>query len=240
MIGLIRKRKRKAKNKRRKAKESTRRSRTAVMAQAAPLMTAAVTVAQIQALTENPRAKRERRTRKKSPVGITALRASGESRVTERPPLAGAGQQALTPDRRSRKRTLEITDKEEWKGEGAGVEIAVPRTRTLQREVKMEGDAAAGTGRDPPAPGRTRTEAEAARGAGRAEVDRGVRVKTRRTDGRQKEGEAKQLTGGAERGEKNEREEEEVGAEVGIEAKSESKENPNTFKVFFFLALVSF
>lgn len=120
---------------------------------------AVVTVAQIQTARASSRAKRERRTRRKIPVGITARRASGESRVRKRPPLIGAGHRVLAPDTSGLKRSPEITDERGQRGEGAGVDIAARRTRSSWREVKRERDTTAGTGRGLAAPSLAWTEA---------------------------------------------------------------------------------
>ena len=168
MIGWKRRRprRRRAKNRRRRAKENTRKSTRAVTAQvnppAAPAEAAAVTVTPIQMVIASPRAKRKRKTRKESPVGITALSASHESRVKQRPLLAGAGHRALTLDRSGLKRSLEITDKGEQRGEGA--RATALGTGSLWRVVKKERGTAAGTGRDPTAPRLVCTEVEAVRG----------------------------------------------------------------------------
>lgn len=77
-----------------------------------PVAAAVMIVAQIQTVIVSPRARRERRTRKKIPVGITALSASDKSRVRERPLLTGAGHRALALDRSRLKRSLEIIDKQ--------------------------------------------------------------------------------------------------------------------------------
>lgn len=77
-----------------------------------PVAAAVMIVAQIQTVIASPRARRERRTRKKIPVGITALSASDKSRVRERPLLTGAGHRALTLDTSRLKRSLEIIDKQ--------------------------------------------------------------------------------------------------------------------------------
>lgn len=213
-------RRRRAKNKRRKAKESTRKSRIAATAQATPpTAAAAVTATPIQTTTASPRAKRRRRTREKIPVGITAQRASEESRVRERPPLTEAGHRAPTLDRGGLKRTLEIIDKEGQKGEGAGVAITAQRTRSSWREVKREGGTTAGPGRKSAALRLDWTEVEAAREAGRTGIKTDVTVETvRGAKDAQTETKAEQLIGGAEaeRGEKKEKFEEELGAGVGI------------------------
>lgn len=192
---------------------------------------AAVIVAQIQTVIASPRAKRERRTRKKIPVGITALRASVKSRVRKRPLLTGAGHGALMLDRSGLKRSLEIIDKQRQRGEGAGVEIAAPSTRSSWREVKRERGPTAGTGRDLAAPSLAWTEVEAAREAGRTEVKTDITVEMERgTEVAQKVGKAEQRMGGveAEKGEKTRRAGEEVGAGAGREetgAKTEQKES---------------
>lgn len=195
---------RRAKNRRRRAKENRRKSMKVVTARVTPPIAAAVAaviVAPIQTAMASSRAKRERRTRKKIPVGITALRASGESRVRERPHLTEAGHGALTPDRSGVKRSPEIIDKQGQRGEGAGVEIAARRTRSSWREVKRERDTTAGTGRDLAAPSLAWTEVGAARKAGRTEVKTGVTVEMGRgTEVAQMEGEAEQQMGGAEAG----------------------------------------
>lgn len=206
-----------------------------VTAQVTPPIAAAVIVAQIQTVVASPRAKRERRTRKKIPVGITALRASVKSRVRKRPLLTGAGHRALTLDRSGLKRSLEIIDKQRQRGEGAGVEIAAPSTRSSWREVKRERGPTAGTGRDLAAPSLAWTEVEAAREAGRTEVKTDITVEMERgTEVAQKEGKAEQQMGGAEaeKGERKGRAREEVGA--GREerrAKTEQKESSDLFFV---------
>ncbi len=238
-IGLRsrRPRKRRARNRRRKAKENTRKSMKVVTARVTPPAAAAaaavvvvvVTVAQIQTVTASSRAKRKRRTRKKIPVGITALRVSRESRVRKRPPLIGAGHRALTPDRSGLKRSPEISDKQGQRGEGAGVDIAAQRTRSSWKEVKRERDTTAGTGRDLAAPGLAWTEAGAVRKAGRTEVKTGVTAEmVRGTEAAQMEGEAEQQMGGAEAGKGGEKGRAE--GEVGVgtdqrEAKMEQKES---------------
>lgn len=111
---------------------------TVARARVTPPTVAVVIVAQIQTVTASSRAKRERRTRKKIPVGITALRASGESRVRKGPPLLEAGQRALTLDTSGVMRSPEIIDKQGQRGEGAAVEITAQRTRSSWREVKRE------------------------------------------------------------------------------------------------------
>lgn len=197
-------RKRRAKNRRRRAKESTRKSTRVVTARVTPPIAAAVIVivARIQTAVASSRAKRERRTRKKIPVGITALRASAQSRVRKRPPLIGAGHRALTLDRSGLRRSPEITGKQGQKGEEAGVEIAARRrSRSSWREVKRERDTTAGTGRDLAAPSLAWTEVGAAREAGRTEVKTGVAVEmVRGTEVAQMEGKAEQRMGGAEAG----------------------------------------
>lgn len=200
---------------------------------------AAVTVSQIQRVMASSRAKRERRIRKKIPVGITALRASAESRVRERPLLTGAGHQALTQDRGGLKRSPEIIDKHGQRGEGAGVEIAARRTRSSRREVKRERDTTAGTGRDLAAPSLVWTEVGAAREAGRTEVKTGVAAEmVRGTEVAQMEGEGEQQMGGAEAGKggKKGRAEGEVGVgsderEVKTEAKDSADFSPKSFEV---------
>lgn len=206
-----------------------------VTARATPPIAAAVAVvivAQIQTAMASSRAKRERRTRKKIPVGITALRASGESRVRKRPPLTEAGHRALTLDRSGLK-SPEIIGKQGQRGEEAGVGIAAQRTRSSCREVKRERDTTAGTGRYLAAPSLAWTEVGAARKAGRTEVKSGVTVEmVRGTEVAQMEGEAEQQMGGVEAGKggKKGRAEEEVG--VGRderEAKTEQKESTDFF-----------
>lgn len=207
-------RKRRAKNRRRKAKESTRKSTRAATAPATPPI-AGVIVAQIQTVVASLRA---RETRKKSPVGITALRARDESRVTKRPPLTGTGHRVLATDRR-----LEITHKDGQRGEGPGVHVAAQRTRSSWRKVERERGTTAGTGRSLAAPTLAWTEVGAVREAGRTEEKSDVTVETRRgTEEAQKEGKKKQLMGGAEaeRGEKKGREGEEAGARVGRRKRS--------------------
>lgn len=166
LIGWKRRRprRRRARNRRRKARENTRKSTRAATAQVNPPVApaAAVTVTQIQLVIASPRAKRKRKIRKKCPVGITALRANRESRVKQRPLLAGVGHRALTLDRSGLKRSLEIIDKGEQRGEGAGA--AARGTGSLWRGVKKERGTAAGTGRDLTAPRMARTEVGAARG----------------------------------------------------------------------------
>lgn len=230
MIGLKsrRPRKRRAKNRRRRAKENTRRSMKVVTARATtPAAAAAVIVAQIQTVVASSRAKRERRTRKKIPVGITALRASDESRVRKRPLLTGAGHRVLALDRSNLKSGLEIIDKQGQRGEGAGVKIAAPRTRSSWREVKRGRGPTAGTGRDLAAPSLAWTEVEAAREAGRTEVKTGVTVEmVRGSEVAQKEGKAEQQMGGAEaeKGEKKGRAGDEVGVRVGREGRGAKTE----------------
>lgn len=181
---------------------------TPPIAAAAVAAVVIVTVAQIQT---SSRAKRERRTRKKIPVGITALRASGESRVRKRPPLTEAGHRVLTLDTSGLKRSPEIIDKQGQRGEGAGVEIAARRSRSSWREVKRERDTTAGTGRDRAAPSLAWTGVGAAREAGRTEVKTGVTVEMGRgTEVAQMEGEAEQQMGGAEAGRGGK-----IGGEVG-------------------------
>ena len=198
-------RRRRAKNKRRKAKESTRKSLKVVTARVTPpaaaaVVAVAVIVAPIQTARASSRARRKRRTRKKIPVGITALRASGESRV-KRPPLIEAGHGALTLDTSGPERSPEITSKQGQRGEGAGVDIAARRTRRSRREVTREGDATAGTGRDLAAPSLPWTEVGAAREAGRTEVKTGITAEMGRgTEAAQMEREAEQQMGGAEAG----------------------------------------
>lgn len=198
-----------------------------------PIAAAVVTVAQIQTVMASSRAKRERRTRKKIPVGITALRVSGESRVRKRPPLIGAGHRAPTLDRSSLKRSPEIIDKQGQRGEGPRVEIAALRTRSSRREVKRERDTTAGTGRDLAALSLAWTEVGAARKAGRTEVKMGVTVElVRGTEVAQMEGRAEQQMGGAEAGKGGTkgRAEEEVGVKrEEREAKTEPKESTDCF-----------
>lgn len=207
----------------------------AVAAPVTPPVAAAVIVVQIQTAMVSSRARSERRTRKEIPVGITALRASNESRVRERPPLTGAGHRALTLDRGGLKRSPEITEKYGQRGEGAGVEIAAWRTRSSRREVKRERGTPAGTGRDLAAPSLVWTEVGAAREAGRTEVKTGIAAEmVRGTEVAQMEGKAEQQMGGAEAGKggKKGRAEEEVGVGVGIEeteAKKELKESTDCF-----------
>lgn len=224
---------RRAKNRRRRARENTRKNKRAVTARVTPPIAVAavavvVIVAQILTVMASSRAKRERRTRKKIPVGITARRASTESRV-KRPPLIGAGHEALTPDTSGLRRSPEITDKQGQRGDGAGVDIAARRTSPRRREVKREGDTTAGTGRDLAAPSLPQTEVGAVREAGRTEVKTGVAAEmVRRTEVAQMEGEAEQQMGGAEagKGEGRERAGEGAGAERGERgAKTERKEN---------------
>lgn len=229
-------RKRRAKNRRRKAKENTRKSRRVVTTRVTPPAAAAIViVAQIQTVMASSRAKRERRTREKIPVGITAPRASHESRVRKAPPVIGAGHRALTLDRSSLKRSPEIIDRRGQRGERAGVEIAARRTRSSRREVKRERETTAGTGRDLAAPGLAWTEVGAARKAGRTEVKTGVTVEmVRGTEVAQMEGKAEQQMGGAEAGKDGEtgRAGEEVGLGVGREereAKTEQKEGIDCF-----------
>lgn len=194
-----------------------------------------LTAPRIQKAMASSRAKRERRTRKKIPVGITAPRVSSKSRV-KRPPLVGAGHAALTLDRRGLKRSPEITDKQGRRGDGAGVDTAAQRTRSSWREVKREGDTAAGTGRDLAAPSLPWTEVGAAREAGRTEVKTGVTVEmVRGTEVAQMEGRAEQQMRGAEAGRGGLKER--AGEEVGVgreerEAETEQKESTDCF-IFF-------
>lgn len=212
-----RRRRRKAKSRRRRAKENTRKSMKVATTLVTPLVVAAVViVAQIQTAGASSRARRVRRTRKKIPVGITARRASSKSRVRKGPPLTGAGQQALTPDRSGLKRSRQIIDTQGQRGEGAGAR----RTEWNWREVKRERDTAAGTGRNQAAPSPVWTEVGAAREAGRTEVKTGVTAETgRRTEAAQMEGEAEQQMGGVEAGSggRTGRAEEGAGVEVGAE-----------------------
>lgn len=150
-----------------------------------PTAAAAVTAAQIQKAAESSRAKIERRARKKIPVGITAPRLSGESRV-KRPRRAGAGHGALAADRSAPKRSPEITDRPGPRGDGAGVVTAARERRGGRTEVKRDGDVTAGTDREPAAPGPARTGAGAAaeakagvaaeRGRGAGAAQRGGRA----------------------------------------------------------------
>lgn len=206
-----------------------------VTVQVTPPIAAAVvvlTAAQIQKAMASSRAKRERRTRKKIPVGITAPRVSSKSRV-KRPPLVGAGHAALTPDRRGLKRSPEITDKQGQRGDGAGVDTAAQRTRSSWREVKREGDTAAGTGRDQAAPSLPWTEVGAAREAGRKVVKTGVTVEmVRGTEVAQMEGRAEQQMRGAEAGRGGPKERAGEGVGVGKEereAETEQKESTDCF-----------
>lgn len=207
-----------------------------IAAAAVVVVAVMVTVTQIQTAVESSRAKRKRRTRKKIPVGITALRASGESRVRKRPPLIGAGHRALTPDRSGLKRSREITDKQGQRGEGAGVDTAARRTRSSWREVERERETAAGTGRDRAAPSSARTEAGAAREAGRTEVKTGVTAETvRGTEVAQMEGEAEQRMGGVEAGKGGRKERAWEGAGAGREereARTEGRESADVFLFF--------
>lgn len=210
-------RKRRAKN-RRKTKRNTGKGRRVARARVTPLI-AAVMATQTQTRA-SPRVKREGRRRKRSPVGITALTTSGESRVRKRPPLTEAGHRAPTPDISGPKRSLEIIDKEGQRGDGAGVGIAARRTRSGRREVKREGGAAAGAARLSAAPRMCWTEVGAAREAGRTEVKTDVTVETvSGAEEAQEETKAGQLRGGAEaeRGEKKERADEGAGAQRGAE-----------------------
>lgn len=173
-----------------------------------------VTVARIQKATVSSRAKRERRARKKIPVGITAPRLSSKSRV-KRPPLVGAGHRALAPDRSGLKRSPEITDKQGLRGDRAGVDTAAQKTRASWREVKRDGDATAGTGRGLAAPSPAWTGAGAAREAGRTEVKTGVTAETGRgTEAAQMGGRAERQTRGAGAGRGGRRK----GAEGGVGA----------------------
>lgn len=186
----------------------------------------------------SPRVRGEiRRRRKKIPAGITAPTTSGESRVRRRPPLTGAGHRAPTPDISGLKRSLEIVDKEEQRGEGAGVGIAAPRTRSRRREVKREGGATAGAARQPAAPRMCWTEVEAVREAGRAEVKTDVTAEmVRGAEEAQKETKAGQLRGGAEagRGEMKER----AGGGAGVETEVED-DTDIFYCVFYFFLLLS-
>lgn len=181
---------------------------------------AAVIVTQIQTATASSRAKRERRTRKKNPAGITARRAIDESRVRKRPPLTGAGHRALALDRSNLKTSPEIIDKQGQRREEAGVESAARTTRSSWREVKRERDTTAGTARDLVAPSLAWREVGAAREAGRTEVKTGITVEmVRGTEVSQMEGEAEQQMGGveAEKGGRKGRAEEEAGVGAGKE-----------------------
>lgn len=204
-----------------------------------PIAAAAVvvlTAAQIQKAMASSRAKRERRTRKKIPVGITAPRVSSKSRV-KRPPLVGAGHAALTPDRRGLKRSPEITDKQGQRGDGAGVDTAAQRTRSSWREVKREGDTAAGTGRDQAAPSLPWTEVGAAREAGRKVVKTGVTVEmVRGTEVAQMEGRAEQQRRGAEAGRGGPKERAGEGVGVGKEEREAETEQKESTDCFIFLS----
>lgn len=219
-------RKRRAKSRRRRAKENTRKSTKVVTVRVSPLIAAAaVIVAQIQITAASSRAKRERRTRKKNPAGITARRARDESRVRKRPLLTGAGHRALALDRSGLKRSPEIIDKQGQRGEEAGVDSAAWTSRSSWREVKRERGTTAGTARDLEAPSLAWREVGAAREAGRTEVKTGITVEmVRGTEVTQMEGEAEQQMGGveAEKGGRKRRAGEE--AEVGAGVEKEERE----------------
>lgn len=221
-------RKRKAKNRRRKANENTRKSMKVVTAQVSPpIAAAAVIVAQIQTAMASSRAKRERRTRKKNPAGITARRARDESRVRKRPPLTGAGHQALALHTSGLKRSPEIIDKQGQRGEEAGVDSAARTTTSSWREVKRERGTTAGTGRDLVAPSLAWREVGAVREAGRTEVKTDITVEmVRGTEVAQMEGEAEQQMGGVEAGKggRKGRADEEAGVGVGREEREAKTE----------------
>lgn len=204
-------------------------------AQVTPPIAAAVIVTQIQTVVASSRAQRERRTRKKVPVGITALRASGESRVGKGPRLPEAGHRALAPDTSGVKSAPQITGKQRLRGAGAGVRIAAQRTRSSRREVKRERGWTAGTGRERAAPGPPRTQGGAARKAGRTEVKTGDTAEMMTgTEAAQMEGEAEQQMGGVEAGKggRKGRAGEEVGVERGErEAKTEQKGSTDSFEL---------
>lgn len=206
-------RRRRAKNRRRRAKENKRKSMKVVTAPVTLLIVAAVIVTQIQTAMASTRARRERRPRRKIPVGITVLRVSDESRVRKGPPLTEAGQRALTQDRSGMKRSLEIIDKQGQRGEGVGAKS----TRSSWREVKRERDPTAGTGSHRAAPSPAWTEVGAARKAGRTEVETGDTAEMERgSEVAQMGGEAEQQMGGVEAGK---------GERKGREAKTEPKES---------------
>lgn len=191
-------RKRRAKSRRRKAKKNTRKGMKAATVRLIPPVVAAVAViaTRIQKVRASPRAKRKRRTREKIPVGITAQRVSGKSRVRKGPLLTGAGHGAFTLDRGDLKRSLEIVDKQGQRGEGAGV--AAVALRVGWREAWREEGPTAGTGRDLAASSLASKEVEAVREVGMMEVKTNVTVEmVRGTEVAQKERETEQQTGGA-------------------------------------------
>lgn len=222
-----RRRKRRARNRRRRARENTKKRLKVVTARVTPPMAAAVViVTQIQTAMASSRAKR-----KKIPVGITALRASGESRVRKRPPLTEAGHRALAPNTSGLKRSREIIDKQGQRGERAGVVVLSQRTRSSRREVKRERDTTAGTERDLAA--LPWSEAGAAREAGRREGETGVTAEMLRgTEAAQMEGEAEQQMGGAEAGRGGRKGMAWGKAGVGREAKTEPKQGTDCLAVF--------
>lgn len=212
-------RRKRAKSRRISAKENKRKSMKAVTAQVTPpVAAAAALVAQIWTAMPSSRAKREIRTRrKKNPAGITAQRVRDVSRVRKRPPLTGAGHQALALDRSSLKRSPEIIDKQGQRGEGAGVENAAQRIRQSWREVERERDPTAGTERDLAAPNLAWTEVGAAREAGRTEVKIGITVEMLRgTQVAQMEGKEEQQMGGVEAGKERKNGWAEGEAQVGV------------------------